>query len=262
MEQLTWRRVATGWRLWTWLLGVSLLWVGYVERSLALRGLAAIVILVPFLPVGQGTRLYAKRVYKIRKDCLLAIKNSNSVYGKWVARHRRSLELLFIPASMEPLRQALLGSLVDPLRDGPAPKLVEMAVPRREAIERLAGELEARHPPGGEREFLDYAKKWWSASNQRLVERSKESERLLSAAMSQLEEVEPPRNLRSAHRSLESGLRAEYMTWATVHRALIGLDADAALAAHDELKAASAQIRAATTTIFSAASGTLRHRIM
>lgn len=259
MEQMGWRTVATGWRLWTWLLGIALLWLGYAERSPGIRALAVIVILVPLLPPGRRTRVYANRVYKIRKDCVLALTNSNGRYGKWAARHRRSLELLSAPASMEPLRQALLASLTDPLREGPAPKFVEMALPRRHAIERLAADLGTRRPPGAEREFVEFAKQWWSATNQRLTEHSSESEQLRSATMSQLAAIKRPRNLRGAHRDLESALREEYIAWVSFFRAMISLDAEAALAAHDELKAANGRGRAATSLILSAASGR-KHR--
>jgi hypothetical protein len=253
--------LATNWRRWIWLLSLCLLWLGYVERSLVIRLLAASVILVWFIPVGQGTRIYARRVYKIRKDCLLAINKSANLYAKWAGRHRRSLELLSVPESMEPLRQVLLGSLIDPVDDGPASKLTETAVPRHQAMSQLADQLMARDRAGAEREFLEYAKKWWAAANQRLLELSQDSERLMSAAMAEVKELRPPRILHGPHESLESGLRGEYIAWATFCQALINLDTHAAVAAACELEPARAQIREATKAILRSASGRVRRQL-
>jgi hypothetical protein len=260
MERSQQHRLATSWRLWIWLFGLGLLWIGYLEHSLAIRSLAVIVILLRVIPVSGGTRTYARRVYKIRNDCLLAIRQSTSRYGQWAGRHRRSLELLSVPESMEPLRQALLRSLIDPLDDGPASQLTGTAVPRRQAMLQLADALKARDRAGAEREFLRYAKNWWAAANQRLLELYQDSERLMSAAMAELKELRPPLTLQGPHQSLEVGLRDEYVAWASFCRALINLDPPAAIAAAGELEPARAQIRQATKAVLHSASGRVRQR--
>ncbi len=203
----------------------------------------------------RRTPRYAKRVHKTRKDCLQAIVESNKRYGMWAASHRRALESRHVPKSLQPLHEALLGSIIDLRPGGPATTLVDTALPRRRAIERLAAAMGTPEKRGAQREYLGHAKRWWAATNRRLADFAAESEQLMSAAIAQHQKLTPPKSLSAAHVDLEAGLQAEYVAWVAFDKAMTHLDAEAAIAAHDALEPARAQIRRATSTISTAAFG-------
>ncbi len=138
------------------LLGVSLLWIGYAEGSLTIRALGASALTVLLVPLVQRPRHYGGQVDKLRKSCLMALNASAGGYARWAARHRRDLELLFVPASMEVC--ARFYSRVWLIRCATVDRQDSSTQwsPRRHAIERLAGAIQRRDPLGADREFVDY----------------------------------------------------------------------------------------------------------
>jgi hypothetical protein len=249
-------------RLWIWLIGLGVVWVGYRAHSTPL-----IVVGVVLASAGYWTRLapgsrYRNRVSAIINDWQRAL----GAAGETLQRDRDQRRELFAelpvpPACAEGHRRLLAlvsgrseqaGDSTPDRRapDRSAPDRSEQAIGNYWAVRDELASLRAAAETEEERVYVEHATRLQSDFTDGHVHYAGELERCLSEAIARLESLRVPARLGDAHRTLSGSLRSEFIGVNAYNRAVQELDLDAAHAAVEQLHRERAVTAAAIAQIY------------